>query len=127
MESAISLDTAYRTHIVCKTDLLNSATQVASRDAKELIAAHQCDLEHWLKNDGERLFGEFIEFGRLIASHEKFYAIVVKLANIASTKAQGTFHHELISSPQFTRASIDVGVAVNELKTAIERAKKINA
>jgi hypothetical protein len=127
MESAVSLDTAYHAHIRCKTELLNSAAQIASRDAKELIARHKCDLEYWLKNEGERLFGSYIEFTRLIASHQKFYAVVEILANIASTRGDGTFHHELISSPQLTRASMDLGVAVNELKTTIERARRISS
>jgi hypothetical protein len=106
---------------------LVAAAEIAASDAEQLIGKHHCDLEYWLKSEGERLYGTYIEFRKLLAKHQEFYGIVEIIAHVAARRANVTFHHELISTPQFARASIDIAMAVNELKATVERTQKINS
>ncbi len=124
MVEKITLETAYRAHLLCKAALITEARQNPAQTATDIVARHRCELGKWLSDDGEKLYGTFAEFRRVIAKHEYYYSVVAIVANIADRKGVANFHGELISSPPFARASMEVGIAINELKAAVDRVKK---
>jgi hypothetical protein len=127
LEAKITLENFYTEHLMCKSRLLLEVQENKNLSASTIFKSHRCNLVNWLVGEGERTYGNYAEYRRLLAKHQEFYAIAAILADIAEKKRFGGFHEELLTSQYFTKASMEVGVAVNELKAAVERTRKLNS
>lgn len=121
MQLQMSLENAYRVHIFCKEALLDSAVKCAPQEAVQVIAAHKCELGDWLLGEAAKLYqGHPREYQNLLSKYQQFYAIAEIHADIVSKSMHRSLHTELLSSPHLSRASLEIGIAINELKAATE-------
>jgi hypothetical protein len=127
LETEITLENFYSEHLLCKSQLLSDVQKNTNLCASTVLKNHKCNLVNWLIGEGERTYGNYGEYRRLLAKHQEFYAIAAILADIAEKKRFGGVHEELLSSQYFNKASMEVGVAANELKAAVERTRKLNS
>jgi hypothetical protein len=119
MPSQVTLANAYKTHLIYKAELIAAANECNVRDLTPFLKDDLCALGKWLYGRGKLQYGTMPEFNRLLRAHQMFYCVLALIAKKEAREAAGDFHLALIESPNLNAASIEVGVAVNLLRSAV--------
>jgi aerotaxis receptor len=119
MPSQITLANAYKAHLNYKAELIAAANECNLQDLAPFLRDDRCALGKWLYGKGKLQYGATPEFDRLVRAHQIFYCVLVVIAKQPTLVTAGGFHRALIESAQLNAASIDIGVAVNHLRSAV--------
>jgi aerotaxis receptor len=119
MPSQVSLANAYKVHLNFKAELMAAAKECDLSDLAPLLKDDRCALGKWLYGIGKLKYGTMHEFNTIIRAHQMFYCFMAVIAKQESLKADSDFHRALSESPKLNAASIEIGVAINLLRSAV--------
>lgn len=114
-----TLDSAHAAHHAWKAKLEKSADEGETLDVETIKRADCCDLGQWLLGEGNDQFGGTPQFAALVEKHSEFHFVTSIVASMANAKDAGLVKHMLRNSSQFARASLEVGVAIQELRKLV--------
>ena len=119
MPSQVTLANAYKVHLNYKAELIAAAKECDLHDLAPFLKHDRCALGKWLYGKAEVKYGMMPEYKRLVQAHQMFYCVIAFIVKAATVAAAGDLHQALIESPKLNAASIEVGVAVNLLRSAV--------
>jgi hypothetical protein len=115
----LTLDKAQAAHADWKRRLQSAAKNGVALDVETIGRDDCCDLGQWLYSNGQRLYGHLPEFQRLIGKHSEFHAITGMVASFINENSASDADSMLGGSTQFSYASMDVVLAIQDLKKAV--------
>ncbi len=117
--TGLTLDKALRAHQQWKAQLQLDVLNKDTLDVHRIMRDDCCELGKWLLSDGRRLYGPKPEFSNLLARHMDFHhtaGFIAKLIN--ARKSESALSH-LGTGSQFAFASMEVSLAIDQLKAAV--------
>jgi hypothetical protein len=116
----MDLSTAYKTHVQWRIQLKEAIRTGEKLDVATIKRDDCCDLGKWLHGQGKGLYGAKPEFVKLVETHYVFHLETAIVANAINALDHQTAIEMMDMSRAFGRASLEVGMAINALKAAID-------
>ena len=116
----INLDNAIQAHADWRTKLRTAAINGEKLDADTISRDDCCEIGKWLHGAGNSKYGSKPTFVSLIAGHKVFHKEAGKVAQAVNQGAGAQAEQMLDSGTGFSRASIEVGRLIMQLKQEIK-------
>ncbi len=116
----VTLERAVSAHRAWKAKLQSAAISGTKLDVATIRRDDCCDLGIWLQSDGRRLYAGRPEFSNLLEKHKSFHEVASEAANIINAEGFEAGITHLRGGSQFSYSTIEVVVAITQLKAVVE-------